>query len=61
VAASFHGGNTGSNPVGDANSFNDLQARRFSRGTLIRSRLHRWREKSGTVGTLKMMNPKGDK
>jgi len=47
--------------VRDANSFNNLQALRFSRGTLIRSRLHRWRENSGPVGILKMMNPKGDK
>jgi hypothetical protein len=57
----FHGGNTGSNPVGDAKPFNNLQVLRFSRGTLIRSRLPRWRENSGPVRTLKMMNPKGDK
>jgi len=38
----FHGANTGSNPVGDAKSFNNLRALRFSRGTVISRKKHDW-------------------
>jgi hypothetical protein len=56
----FHGVNTGSNPVGDAKSFNKLQAVPLSRGTVIRGRLRRWRENSGPVGTQMKVNSKGN-
>jgi hypothetical protein len=40
--SSFHGVNTGSNPVGDAKSFNNLRALRFSRGTVISREKRDW-------------------
>jgi hypothetical protein len=46
----FHGGNTGSNPVGDANFFNNLHALRFSRGTLIRGQVQHCPENYGPWG-----------
>ncbi len=38
----FHGGHTGSNPVGDAKPFNNLRALRFSRGTVISGEKRDW-------------------
>jgi hypothetical protein len=49
-ASPFHGVNTGSNPVGDANFFNNLHATRFSRGTLIRGQVQHCPENYGTWG-----------
>jgi hypothetical protein len=37
LASRFHGGNTGSNAVGDAKSLNNLQGLKFWRATVIHS------------------------